>query len=72
MQAHVFAMTHTHAGLQPPEAIPAIHALPDHLPVLSSQHDMDTLIAEARSGVQYRQCEVAVPTDLSPCSWRTT
>lgn len=52
MQAHVFATTHSHADLQPFEAIPAIHALPVHVPALSSQHDVDALIAEARSGVR--------------------
>ena len=51
MQAHVFATTHTHADLQALEAIPTVHALAVHLPALSSQHDVDTLIAEARSDV---------------------
>ena len=51
MQAHVFATTQTHADLPALETIPAVHALPVHLPALSSQHDVDTLMAEARSGV---------------------
>jgi hypothetical protein len=51
MQAHVFATTHTHANLQALDAIPAVYALPVPVQALSSQHDMDMLIAEARSGV---------------------
>jgi hypothetical protein len=51
MQAHVFATPHTHVDLQALEAIPAGHALAVRLPALSSQHDADTLTAEARSGV---------------------
>ena len=52
MYAHVFASSYPHAYLQAFQAIPAIHPFLVHRPTLSSQHDVNAQVPEARPGMR--------------------
>ena len=49
MQAQPFAPAHAHPHLQPLQSIEPVHALAIDLPTFATQHDVDALVAKARS-----------------------